>query len=419
MWRRLAAAVAVACFAAACGQKPAPETAAAPASAPTPDASASAPAVEPVTPVDYSKPENWLCRPDVKDACEEDASATSIAANGKLTKQSFTPAADPPIDCFYVYPTISRDASPNSDTVAGPEEANVTRAQAARFGTVCKIYAPIYRQVTLPALRQMLAGDKPATNRDMAYADVKAAFERYMAADNKGRGFVLIGHDQGAGILSRLIASEIDGKPVADQMISAILGGTTLEIGAPHDGGGSFKEIGLCVSSEDINCAIAWASFRSDAPPPADSLFGLPRQEGMRAACVNPAELDGSHGQLKAMLATGPVLVSESAPRPPWTTDGAVIDTPFVMLPGMLSAQCVAQGPFNYLAVTITPDPADKRTDVIGGEVISDGKPMPNWGLHLIDMQLVLGNLVDVVKGQSKSYASRAVSRAQHPVDDK
>ena len=419
MWKRLAAASLLGCLIAACGQKPAPETAAAPAAASPPEASANAPAVEPVIPVDYARPENWLCRPDVKDACDQDASVTSIAANGKLTKQTFTPAADPSIDCFYVYPTISRDASPNSDTVPGPEEMEVARAQAARFGAVCRIYAPIYRQVTLPALRQMLAGQSPPTNRDMAYADVKAAFDRYMAADNKGRGFVLIGHDQGAGILVRLIASEIDGKPIADQMVSAILAGTTLEIGNLHDGGGSFKQIGLCASDEDINCAIAWASFRADAPPPADSLFGLPRQDGMRAACVNPAELDGAQGQLKAMLATGPVLVSESAPRPRWTTDGAVIDTPFVMLPGMLSAQCVAQGPFNYLAVTIAPDPADKRTDVIGGEVMADGKPMPNWGLHLIDMQLVLGNLVDVVKAQSKSYASRAVSRAQHPADDK
>jgi hypothetical protein len=423
MWKRRAACTLVflaltSVILAACGQKPAPESAAGPAAAPLAE-SADSPAVEPVTPVDYAKPESWLCRPETSDACEQDASATSISADGKRTKDHFAPAADAPIDCFYVYPTISRDAGGNSDTTPGPEEMEVARQQIARFGSVCKIYAPIYRQATLPALRQMLQGKDPGTNREMAYADVKAAWERYLASDNQGRGVVLIGHDQGAGILSRLIAAEIDGKPVMDRMVSAILGGTTLEIAGPHDGGGSFKEIGLCVSSEDINCAIAWASFRDTSPPPADSLFGMPRQQGMQAACVNPAELDGSGGQLKAMLPTGATLIPEAAPRPPWTVDGAAVDTPFVMLPSMLSARCVSQGPFNYLAVSIAADPNDKRTDVIGGEVMIDGKPQPNWGLHLIDMQLALGNLVDIVKAQSKSYASRAVSRAQQPQDDK
>ena len=194
MWKRRAACTLIILALASCGQKPAPETAAAPAVAPvaeTPDA----PAVEPVTPVDYSKPESWLCRPEANDACEQDASATSISADGKRTRMSFAPAADAPIDCFYVYPTISRDPSGNSDTTAGPEEMEVARQQIARFGSVCKIYAPIYRQATLPALRQMLQGKDPGTNREMAYADVKAAWERYLSIDNQGRGVVLVGHD--------------------------------------------------------------------------------------------------------------------------------------------------------------------------------------------------------------------------------
>ncbi len=102
---------------------------------------------------DYSKAETWLCRPGRQDACSVDLTATVVAANGKLTREKFTADPKAPIDCFYVYPTVSLDTTPNSDMNAGREEASVIRAQLARFGSACRIYAPLYRQVTLTALR--------------------------------------------------------------------------------------------------------------------------------------------------------------------------------------------------------------------------------------------------------------------------
>ncbi|MDP3740246.1 MAG: DUF3089 domain-containing protein [Hyphomonadaceae bacterium] len=411
------AIVALALLAACGGEKPQDSAAAPPQSTLSTDENA--PAVEPVTPVDYALADAWLCRPDKKDACEQDLSVTAVTPDGKLVKSVIASVADPnaPIDCFYVYPTVSLDTTPNSDLVAGPEEMEVVRQQFASFGTACKLYAPMYRQVTLPALRQLLAGEAPATNREMAYADVKAAWDRYLANDNNGRGVVLIGHSQGAGLLTRLIAGEIDGKPVQDRIVSALLIGTNLSMGTAHDGGGSFKEIGLCVSNEDINCAISYVSFRADAPPSEDSLFGTAPEQGMHAACVNPADLDGSAGALKAMLPTSKVVES-MAPPGPWTTDNPTINTPFVSLPGLLSAKCVSKGPFSYLAITINADTADKRTDTIPGDVVVDGKVQPAWGLHLVDMNLALGNLVDIVKSQAKAYRSRETSRIQHPQDD-
>src|SRR5258708_28097023 len=110
---------------------------------------------------DYSKTENWLCRPDIKDrskdACAVDLSTTIVAANGKLTTETWTANPKAPIDCFYVYPTVSNDPTPNSDMVPGPEELDVVRAQFARFGSQCRVYAPLYPQVTLTALRAFLA----------------------------------------------------------------------------------------------------------------------------------------------------------------------------------------------------------------------------------------------------------------------
>ena len=84
-------------------------------------------------PNDYSKPASWLCRPGQHYACDIDLTTTIIAPDGKLTRENM--AADPKaaIDCFYVYPTVSTDPTPNSDMVADEAERNVSSHDLCRF----------------------------------------------------------------------------------------------------------------------------------------------------------------------------------------------------------------------------------------------------------------------------------------------
>ena len=107
-------------------------------------------------PNDYSDAKSWLCRPGRHDACDVDLSTTVIAADGTLSRESWSADANAPIDCFYVYPTVSTDPTPNSDMVADDAERNVIRQQFARFASKCRPYAPMYRQITLAGLRIML-----------------------------------------------------------------------------------------------------------------------------------------------------------------------------------------------------------------------------------------------------------------------
>src|SRR5262245_13257591 len=86
---------------------------------------------------DYSKAESWLCRPGQQDACSVDLTTTVVTAGGKLSREAWKPNQKAQIDCFYVYPTVSLDQTPNSDMVAGQEEKLVVRSQFARFGSEC------------------------------------------------------------------------------------------------------------------------------------------------------------------------------------------------------------------------------------------------------------------------------------------
>ena len=355
---------------------------------------------------DYGDGKTWLCRPGRQDACAVDLTATVVAANGKLIRESWAPNPKPEIDCFYVYPTVSNDATPNSDMDAGPEELGVIRAQFARFASQCRTYAPLYRQVTLTALRAFIAGKPVAADRALGYNDVVDAWNYYLEHDNQGRGVVLIGHSQGSGVLTQLIAKEIDGKPVQSRIVSALLLGTSLPVPRGKDVGGAFKQMPLCHSASQTGCVITYASFRSNVPPPSNSRFGRVSGENMMSACTNPAALGGGSGQLHSYLASAGRGNGSSAEPRPWVTPAQPVTTPFVSVPGLLTAECVSNEKGSYLAITVHGDPADPRTDEIVGDVVVGGQVQADWGLHLIDVNLAMGNLVEIVGQQSKAYVA-------------
>ena len=355
---------------------------------------------------DYADGKSWLCRPGRQDACAVDLTTTVVAADGKLKTEKWSSNPKAPIDCFYVYPTVSNDQTPNSDMNAGPEELSVVRTQFARFGSECRVFAPLYRQVTLTALRAGLAGRPMPVDRTLAYNDVVDAWKYYLDHDNQGRGVVLIGHSQGSGVLSQLIRNEVDGKPVQERLISALLLGTNVAVPKGKDVGGAFKQVPVCRSASQTGCVIAYVSFRSTVPPPANSRFGRATGEGMVAVCANPAALGGGSGALHSYLGSaGRGLASSAEPRP-WVTPPQPITTPFVSVPGLLTAECVSNEKGTYLEITVHGDPKDARTDDIVGDVLVNGQVQADWGLHLIDVNLAIGNLIDIVRQQSKAYLS-------------
>ena len=352
---------------------------------------------------DYDNPAAWLCRPGHQAVCTTDQRATVVRADGTTTIKNWKTAANPKIDCFYVYPTVSLDRSANSDMIPGPEETAVANQQLNRFASQCRIFAPIYRQVTIPALRSAITGTPLAgIDRELPYRDVRDAWHSYLAHDNKGRGVVLIGHSQGSGVLKRLLAEEIDGKPVQRQLVAAILAGTNFLVPAGKVVGGDLKSIPLCTKNGQAGCVISYVTFRDDVPPPANSRFARTQVPGMKVACVNPAAISGGSGPAQAYFAAGTNSLSEQEPIV-WTR-GKEITSSFVQVPGLISAQCIDRDNAQYLALTVHSNPADPRTDRIPGDVVQGGKVALDWGLHLVDMNANMGGLISIVAAQRSKF---------------
>ena len=351
----------------------------------------------------YADDARWLCKPGIADdVCSRDLDATAVAADGTTEIIEHQVAEDPPVDCFYVYPTTSFDEGPNSDWEPGEaEEIHTVYNQAARLTSTCRVFAPVYRQATLSSIGggPREEGVEPWT---VAYDDVLDAFKDYVVNESEGRGFVLIGHSQGAGMLSRLIENEIDDEPLLrDRLVAAYILGSSVQVPEGEVAGGTFTNVPLCEEMEQTGCAVSFVSYRDTAPPTPAGLFGR-AGDGTRAACVNPADLTGGPAPLQPFfLVTRPEggLLGGDVAHPfadPART--AEIETPWVTYPDFVEGTCAEEGDYTYLALSVKGDPADPRTDDIGGDLNEQ------WGMHLIDANVAMGDIVDLVAAQSESY---------------
>jgi hypothetical protein len=343
----------------------------------------------------------WLCRPGLVDnPCTADLASTAVARNGAMRAEPASPASNPKVDCFYVYPTVSDESAINSDLAIGLQQAEVAIAQASRFSQVCRVYSPVYRQITLAALNH------PAriTLADAltAYKSVLTAFRDYLAHYNHGRGIVFIGHSQGASILIKLLKEQVDPKAVMrHRLVSALLLGGNVTIRKGRRTGGDFNHIPLCNSSKETGCVVAYSSFSTK--PPSNSQFGRTTSDAgvsllaphhvspnIAIACVNPAAPAGGQTHLDPYV---PSLFLQFL----GTGSALQVGTAWVSFPAEYTASCKSSGNATWLQVTHTPGSPDQRP--LLGELVD-----PTLGLHILDVNIALGNLVQLVSTEAGAY---------------
>jgi hypothetical protein len=343
----------------------------------------------------------WLCRPGLADnPCERDLTTTVVQSDGteKVVRPEMTKRA---IDCFYVYPSVSAQSTVNANLNVDPELTAVAEFQASRFSQTCRVFAPVYPQLTV--VGATAAGAQAEQARALAYDGVLAAWRDYLAHDNKGRGVVFIGHSQGAGMLTQLLSSEIDPNPkLRRRLVSALLLGGNVTVAAGRDVGGDFQNIQACRRRDQTRCVVAYSTF--DQPPPPNSLFGrvgggssarAGEAAGLEVLCVNPAAPAGGTGKLDTYRRTasipGPIgAITGPTPSAP---------TPWVRYPGLYNGTCESADGASWLQITDMGGSSDPRvrfqTPVLG----------PTWGLHLADVNVALGNLVDLVRRQAAAHS--------------
>jgi Protein of unknown function (DUF3089) len=351
----------------------------------------------------------WLCKPKMQsDPCEASREATVVSYAGNERKEAVIKPGKvkpPPIDCFYVYPTVSEQEGPNANLTIEPQETQVAIDQASRFSQVCKVYAPMYPQLTLKAIK----GTIPPEAGVKAFAGVLGAFDEYMAKYNKGRGVVLIGHSQGSIMLENLIAAEFDkSAALRSQLVSAIILGGNVLVPEGQLEGVTFQNEPLCTSAADTGCVIAYSTFLKE--PPEDSFFGRPTSgllggsppPGTEVACVNPTVLvqNGGTGTLLPYAPTTPFPGENGGGVPTPTAT-----TPWVQTNGVYQAQCKHENGATWLQPSFGASVTTAaREDLLAHNEVVEELIGPEWGLHLYDVNIALGNLVALAGLQSVSY---------------
>jgi hypothetical protein len=285
-----------------------------------------------------------------------------------------------------------------------------------RYRSLCRQFAPVYRQRTLGALALRSQGgsalpeDFDSQAPVIAYDDVLAAFKHYISQHNQGRGFLLVGHSQGSALFRRLIAEEIETKPyLMQRFIGAHMPGINVQVKEGQLTGGTFKTVKGCTGADETGCVIAYSSYRQGDPQLANPRYGIADKEDEEVLCVNPAgliEQDANILEPYLPRILPPVFQALLIPRGtggPYQNPvmNATLMAPFYTVPGQLKSQCKSTpAGARHLEVSIAADPADPRADDYPGEFIGGS----NWGLHLADMNVAQGNLVRIAQRQINAW---------------
>lgn len=235
----------------------------------------------------YAPPAMWIARPD-------------IAGNPSLWLPPGV-AREPPgeAEIFFIHPTSflqrSRWNAPLADSESQWRARLFVQSQASAFNAAGEVWAPKYRQATFGAFLTTRA--EAAKALDLAYRDVAAAFDYFLAHAPKDRPIILAGHSQGSLHLVRLLAERIAGHAEARRVAAAYVVGWPVSVTV------DLPRLGLpaCERPDQSGCILSWQSFAEPADPKmvtdvydsSTGLTGAPRR-GSPMLCVNP--LTGSLG---------------------------------------------------------------------------------------------------------------------------
>ena len=219
---------------------------------------------------DYARLYYWASHPAKKDMA--DSVPTFLQGEKR----------DSLADVFFIHPTTFTKGMLTSGLNADVDDSvlndytdkRTIMLQASIFNNSCRVFAPRYRQAHLKTFFNR--GSEPnEAALDLAYQDVKAAFEYYLSHDNHGRPIIIAGHSQGALHAIRLLKEYFDGKPLQKQLVCAYVVGWQIK----KD---EFASLPFGANATQTGCVVGWRSFRNGTK---DNFI---EKENGNSLCVNP-----------------------------------------------------------------------------------------------------------------------------------
>jgi hypothetical protein len=290
---------------------------------------------------DYADPLAWAARP-------EHPSGANAVPHGA---SSVDPRQTASVDVFFIHPTTflsgvvgnARFDEPGVPMAA--VDSTVLRFQASAFNACCRIFVPRYRQAAVAAFFQHGAEGEAAI--DLAYSDVRRAFEYYLTHDNGGRPFIIASHSQGSLHAMRLLQELVAGTPLHRQLVAAYAVGYSIPEEIERAG------LPICRDASQTGCVINWATVRhGETARPGRALVWLDGHyeavADRRIVCVNPLSwtLGGA-----APAETNLGAVPHVWPRQPMPA----------AVPGLTGADCKS----GLLGVTVPPHAGWGFSDVL------------------------------------------------------
>ena len=216
---------------------------------------------------DYSLSASWAALPDRLDNAD-------VTPAGEVDRQ-----AEAAVDVFFLHPTTyySRKGwnQPLDDEKANElTDKSILRNQAGAFNGVGRIYAPRYRQATLFSFMDM--EDNGPKALQLAYDDVKRAFEYYLGNYNEGRPIILASHSQGSRHGIKLIEDYFSEEPLRSRLVAAYMVGWYQP---PEANNSAIAGVPICDSPDQTGCWLTWNAMGPDADR---------ERIGRSAVCVNP-----------------------------------------------------------------------------------------------------------------------------------
>lgn len=213
---------------------------------------------------------------------------------------------DSTVDIFFVHPTtytanekqFGSNANLEDPALNGKTDYSTILYQASIFNQAGRIFAPRYRQAHLSAYFPKNLGDSIEAMKafELAYQDIKAAFEFYLANYNGGRPIIIASHSQGSTHSKRLLKEFFDNKPLKNKLVAAYVVGMVFD---PN----YLSNIPVCQTPTQTGCVCAWRTYKNNYIPP------FVEREQFHSIVTNPLTWDTNLPHADRDLNKGGILL--------------------------------------------------------------------------------------------------------------